>query len=1364
MLFKKRSALIAVLLVSAFLFTVAIPAILTSSDYPTGPITTFPSNQQHVVSVKSPGSTIVPWWNTSFHYRIRINFTDTAGKDHVDEPVDVFLTFAPNRCHKNSIRVQYWNGENWLSQSLPYQIWNETYYDSNFYQSFTITFYVNVSASSTASYYVYYNDTDTGTITFTPQVEHQYSYPNHIFTGQNYRAYTRIDRYGGKIYMCYNNITNTYWDSNQGPFHWNPDYKIGTWYSTSSYAPVITPVVSEQEGPLFIKYTTLAKLRPDQEDALCNITYRFFKWGWICTTNTTFNYTQSSLWYCRNNEWVFDPQIMSQLTFKREDGNIEYITMELGQSYDLRQAEWLCFWEDVYGGAMGTFDITPLELNFSQCSGWIYMAHYVKDYQYWDRRMQDVSFVPGNYMFENFGIYIWDGRNGVSQFQTFAEGMKNPPTKSVGVEEPYFYQVNVHVHDYDGYPVSGAVLKVYNHPSHILNTTETTDENGNCVLYLRPDTYNITTQWNESYGGHVYQTYTNITAPYTVSEDTTLNINMSITTLVCHITDSSGNNVQNANVSLWNSSTSPRYIYDSKIVNLTAWAEFHISPGTYNITVWAEGAYQPINLTGDYTVSSYNVTTIMCTALHEHITKIWCENGTTLNPTWGDSLTLKVRWQNSSNDANLNSSALSNGVVEYKLSNESGDVITWTSITPSGSGDDIYYLVQLPSSLLFGGETYTVHWRADADSYLSAANQTVISVANVDPTVTYGGVSGEYYWNKTDIVLWVHIFDPHNNISVTEATVTFSSTGGEVSGNLNHISNGNYTYTITRAYIEAHMSAGYYTLNFTVSCTNYTTENSFKVLHISPVPTTLNYSYQYTVIYADNLTLTANYIDQLDSSKITNAILSYSIQGTEVDGFLKDPNSTGDYTTTFNSSLVSAGAYLITVTSSKQNFETKSATILLVVNTVPTELVGNDSLSVHWKDNLTVSVLLNDTHNGVPVSDASVSYTLKNSTGHVIYQGSLTPEGKGKYTLTLSTDSQNTTPGEYTLVISAEKGNYSTSSKTVHVTILGIATLPSYSNYYVSDPNSPALISSGPFIQVENNIPFVVVLFTYTDTEGKPVPNASVTINGIIPSIPLGKGIYDTLATTNSIVPAINLGSGVYAFVIPTNLPPSVIPFQIIASSENYETVTTFNLLIIKEWAIPIPFTSIRIPFSILLIATACIAIPTLGFTAYTSIKRARIPKIIRRIDELIKSISRGERVEVRPISRDQAISAILSDELAIVGVEPKVVRYIPVELADRIVPLLVESGMKEDEAYALAVELKTAAPAERERLLESVGIPGEISARVLQIIEEEEEKSELFRRPEPEEPEPETGEKEPEEPESEEPAGGEDEDREAEA
>jgi predicted HAD superfamily phosphohydrolase len=127
--------------------------------------------------------------------------------------------------------------------------------------------------------------------------------------------------------------------------------------------------------------------------------------------------------------------------------------------------------------------------------------------------------------------------------------------------------------------------------------------------------------------------------------------------------------------------------------------------------------------------------------------------------------------------------------------------------------------------------------------------------------------------------------------------------------------------------------------------------------------------------------------------------------------------------------------------------------------------------------------------------------------------------------------------------------------------------------------------------------------------------------------------------------------------------------------------------------------------------------------------RRAKIPAIIKRIDELIRAISRGEKVTVKLIPREKVISAILAEEFAIVGVEPRVEGYVPVEIADLIVPLLVESGMQEKEAYALVPELKRATPSEREKLLESIGVPGELSAKIIQTIEEFEEKREPMRK-----------------------------------
>jgi outer membrane biosynthesis protein TonB len=123
--------------------------------------------------------------------------------------------------------------------------------------------------------------------------------------------------------------------------------------------------------------------------------------------------------------------------------------------------------------------------------------------------------------------------------------------------------------------------------------------------------------------------------------------------------------------------------------------------------------------------------------------------------------------------------------------------------------------------------------------------------------------------------------------------------------------------------------------------------------------------------------------------------------------------------------------------------------------------------------------------------------------------------------------------------------------------------------------------------------------------------------------------------------------------------------------------------------------------------------------------------------------MNRGEKVEVKLIPRDKVTSRILAEALSIVGVEPRVAGYVSIELMDRLTPLLVESGMAQNEAITLATELKKATPAERERLLQSVGVPGETSARIIQIIEEEEEKAKVFKKPRKETPKPETEEEE---------------------
>ena len=294
-----------------------------------------------------------------------------------------------------------------------------------------------------------------------------------------------------------------------------------------------------------------------------------------------------------------------------------------------------------------------------------------------------------------------------------------------------------------------------------------------------------------------------------------------------------------------------------------------------------------------------------------------------------------------------------------------------------------------------------------------------------------------------------------------------------------------------------------------------------------------------------------------------------------------------------------------------------------------------------------------------------------------------------------------------------------TIDKIIQLVVQGTPTVLSTSFTYFSSLNNPAVFFFRNFAQTENGIDFpAILIFKFVDSSGSPIPNATVSAGGW---------------------PLYSLGSGYYAVVVPTSvLSPSAYPIMVSANADLYESQKSFFLLQVNERSVLIPFVNIRVPLTTFLIIIFSVAIPISAFSVYSYAKMARIPAIIRRIDQLIAMISRGEKVDAKVIPRESVISRVLAGEMATVGVEPRVEAYVSIELINRLVPLLVESGMKEQEAYALAIELKTATPVEREKLLESVGVSGESSTRIMQIIEEEEEKATTFLKPQVRPPEPE--------------------------
>ncbi|MBS7270650.1 MAG: hypothetical protein KIH10_17660, partial [Candidatus Freyarchaeota archaeon] len=428
------------------------------------------------------------------------------------------------------------------------------------------------------------------------------------------------------------------------------------------------------------------------------------------------------------------------------------------------------------------------------------------------------------------------------------------------------------------------------------------------------------------------------------------------------------------------------------------------------------------------------------------------------------------------------------------------------------------------------------------------------------------------------------------------------------------------------------------------------------------------------------------------SLPVEGASVNYTISGTEYINQPMPMGASGNYSIPQDvlSGLV-PGSYSILVSIYKGNYSIPNTSISLNIYSIATSVIVPSSVvSGFYDQNITIYVVFQTANPGSPIHNASVSWVIKD----MGINGTMEEMGDtGNYTGMIP--ALAVPPGAYSLIISAGKQNYTTTYSYLVLEISSIQTVLAPSIFTMLPLGSTEYILMGSFIQIENSLPILPIIVMYTDHNGAPVSNATVMVTGGLP--------------------AFQVSPGMYLILVPTSgLPPSTLMLGIQSQATNYQSQQIPIILSIKERTIAL-FPGIRIPVSVFLITLAAILIPSSLFLTYTAIKRARIPAIIKRIDELIRAISRGEKVTVKLIPREKVIAKIIREELAIVGVEPRVEKYLPMELADLIVPLLVESGIKEKEAYALVSELKTATPSERERLLESVGVPGEISAKIIQ-------------------------------------------------
>jgi len=1301
---KRKTQLATLTIVLALLLPTLL--LLPNQNITSIPITT----PTQLKTPLTPPQDAPPWWNTAFKYRIPINVTNNAGVN-ATIPVDVYLNFAELgvSCHRNSVRVQLWNGSSWLPDpGTPYQVWNETLNGNNLLTA-TITFHVNLTAYQTTTYYIYFSDESTNAPIFTPQVSATTAGSTITVTGTNYKAYIYNNNYGGKIFECYDTFYEGNWSTT--PFHNNPTFTerwrwlffwFTTTYTTSGSPSSVS--LNYSSGPLFVVVSSRVPFRSGSTtlDTYAEITYRFFEWGWICNTTTIFqdsfssptDYVSSYL----SCGYSFDPGIMPKLVYKT--AGTRYVVEQMSSgTYPLGSSDWFCTLSESSGVAAGIVDVVPPQSHVTSPSSisWGFTVNYSSSSENWYRSttVSPIYVNPGDWISECYAFYVWNGTQGSSPFESFADAMKARSISVGGVEERFF-NLTVHVADADGRDLGGALIEVRNATDNVLLLSKTANETGHATFYLYAGSYNVCVSWNETHEGIKYQTYTNSTI-VGLNGHQLLEVQLEVVNLICHVIYPSGSNFPYINVTVTNTSG----LVSSGFTNATGHIHFRLPPNTYNIYFYENGVQRHVNGSDYWSVSlnSFTSLTLACTDYAAATrTFIVVMNGTVLTRTWTPySFPLMVNWTYDDGTA-VNRSENLSYYLKYRVTDSSSGqvVLDWTNLTQS-YGVPIYYVANL-TGLLFGGTAYVVEFLAGGSGLETRTNLTTIIVDPVelnDLNVRTPTLAGLYYWNDTDIQLQVSVYDSANGFPVVGANVAWSI-GGFGCFQLSDNGDGNYTGSIPKDLLPP----GRYTVTFRVECTNYTTYSKDRILDIYARPIQVAFNPSYEVFFGDDFTFYVYCTDKLTGAPLLGAQVTYFIEGTDFMGLLVDQQNNGNYTGVFSTSLLPSGvSYSVKFSVFLTNYSLKEDKLWLFVKPIPMAVQDVRVSETRWRETLNLTVTVWDTHNNVPLTDAAVSCTILRD-GSPVLAANLTSLNNGTYTL--SVDTAGMLPGKYTAVFYVSKENYSAQPRQVDFEILKIAATATPTNFMVLGGFNPYLVLAGGYGEVENSVPFVVLFFEYRDSSGNPVPGATMTANG---------------------VPLMYVGDGRYMLVVPTSLSPSTIPIAISASAENYESAQTFQVLTIKERSVAIPGLNVRIPLTLFIILGLAVISPPASLAGYVYVRRLRTPPIIRKIDRLIEAIEKGEPFEVeKPLSRMEMVKALLWEEMALIGVEPKVAAYVPAEIADRLVPLLVESGLSEEAAVALLGELRANLPAERERLLASVGIPPDISAIVLRELEKEEE------------------------------------------
>ena len=503
------------------------------------------------------------------------------------------------------------------------------------------------------------------------------------------------------------------------------------------------------------------------------------------------------------------------------------------------------------------------------------------------------------------------------------------------------------------------------------------------------------------------------------------------------IKDKDGEGIASANVTFYNSTGIKEY---SALTNAQGKAVFDVLRKWWNITVvFSSGGitYENYTIVDFSNSATYNYTVHSTTKtifLSKIVRVIWhaftsesppniIQNGYILLDSSINSLGLTLTI---SGYTNLS------GIFDIYLPYGSWTIRFNKSVTTPEDYDNItiYSDSSLTSNITGYGRSHTLNIQSGATYYIRDWEYPLpgVTIVKTELVVTTTPSPLDLYWKQefsVDVQLKNETGALINGTIYWKIYDTKGVLWASGSGSTNRDT---FSFTYNTSNLDAGIN---YILRISATVTETKPNTEFlkpapieKVLIAKVRPISLDvYFYPATAIYwNESLKIEVDFFDALDSTKVGNATITAKIIG---EGILKTHTLTetdiGHYVLYLANFSYDSGTYSVIISASRKNYEGTEKVYSLVIYERPTDLNAPTYIEIPWQESYTIGVSYIDTRYDVFITDANVTFIVKDQADNTLLQRSMTEETE-QYTVTLNLT--NIPEGVYTIEIHANKRNF----------------------------------------------------------------------------------------------------------------------------------------------------------------------------------------------------------------------------------------------------------------------------------------------------------------------------------------------------